>query len=556
MLLKRNWTSVYSELGLDWESVPVAPNKNLADYVKEHAKEYTNRPALEYNSAYMSYGQLNDLANKLASIFLEEGFEAGDVIAIQMPNTPQYVVALVAASRLGMVVTSLSPLLSTNEAVAQCKDANVKLLFTLDSHYVQSKRAAFSEVSSLELVVLSKMDDFPLQTTPLNESAYLSSPHRVVVMVSACEMLREGIEIAQNRRVGTDYLQYTGGTTGKPKAAELRAMHIFTNNMQANIFYGLEVGKEVIASAFPLFHIGGVAVLFNALRTASTFLVIPDPRNIKHYCETMRVNPPTVLANVPALFQMLVEEEAFCELDFSRLRIAISGAAPFPEQGIRRLEATIGRGKYCEVYGMTETSPVQTINPAKRFRPGFVGVPVPGTDLRVVKPGTTEIVETGEAGEVIVSGPQVMDSYLNSPKETDNVLRTIDEKIWMFTGDIGLLNEEGYLKICDRSKDMLIVGGYKVFSVELEEKFLEIPFVSSCAVVGFKDEKRPGNDIVQLFVQCDDDRNISKEEKQKQITEFSDENLSPYKRPKGIHFLKMMPLTSVGKVDKRALRNV
>ena len=170
MHLKRNWISVYEELGLDWESAPITPEKNLADYVKEYAKDYSDRSALEYNGTYLSYGQLNDLANKLASIFLEEGFASGDVIAIQMPNTPQYVVALVAASRLGMIVTSLSPLLSMNEAVAQCKDANVKLLFTLDSHYVQGKRAALAEVSSLKLVVLSKMDDFPLQSVPLNES--------------------------------------------------------------------------------------------------------------------------------------------------------------------------------------------------------------------------------------------------------------------------------------------------------------------------------------------------------------------------------------------------
>src|SRR5690606_20789394 len=186
------------------------------------------------------------------------------------------------------------------------------------------------------------------------------------------------------------------GTTGLPKGAQLTSRNLFMNNLQCDAFYGYRTGREIVASAFPLFHIGGMAVLFNALRTASTFILLPDPRNIELLCAEMRARPPTVLAAVPALFQMLLNSQAFRALDFSQLRVAISGAAPFAESELSRLEEVIGPGKVCEVYGMTETGPVQTMNPAARFKPGFVGIPLPATQVRIVDPETLAPTPPGE----------------------------------------------------------------------------------------------------------------------------------------------------------------
>jgi long-chain acyl-CoA synthetase len=330
---------------------------------------------------------------------------------------------------------------------------------------------------------------------------------------------------------------------------------MFINNMQANVFYGYRQGLETVASAFPFFHIGGAAVLFNAIRTASTFLVFPDPRNVEQMCNEMRANTPTVIAAVPALFQMLVADERFRALDFSQLLTVVSGAAPFTEEEIKRLESVVGQGVFCEVYGMTETSPVQTLNPAQKFKPGFVGVPLPGTDLMIVdtENGTTEL-PLGEAGEVIVAGPQVMQGYLAAPEANAKALREHDGKIWMHTGDIGYLDRDGYLKICDRSKDMLIVGGYKVFSVEVEAKLSELPFVAMSAVVGRPDQSRPGNEVVQVYIQRRPGTLLSETEQREAVVDYCRANMAPYKVPKEIFFVDAIPLTSVGKIDKKALR--
>lgn len=206
---------------------------------------------------------------------------------------------------------------------------------------------------------------------------------------------------------------------------------------------------------------------------------------------------------------------------------------------------------------MTETSPVQTLNPAQRFKQGCVGIPLPCTLVRIVDAvdGVTPMPQ-GEPGEIIVSGPQVMQGYWGMPEATAKSLRVLDGLTWMYTGDIGAMDEEGYVRICDRSKDMLIVGGYKVFSVEVESKVLSLPFVELCAVVGRSDEARPGNDIVQLYVQrrAGVAGERSNDELSGEIVAFCREQMAPYKIPKEIFFVDAVPLTSVGKIDKKALR--
>jgi len=547
------WLSTYESLGKNWHSVPDVPINTLSGYIREHAQTFGDRTALVYLGHRISYRDLNEMANRLANHLASLGFGSGDVMGIHLPNTPQYVVALVAASRLGMIVTSLSPLMTGNEIVHVANDAGVKVIMTLDNLYSAVIEKISNEISSLKAVIVSSATEL-----------LPSGPHAKVDSASekALASLKAALESAAADDVqvhvpvdDVHYLQYTGGTTGKPKGAQLSSHNIFTNNIQADVFYGYRLGQEVVASAFPMFHIGGAAVMFNALRMAATFIVIPDPRNIEHFCAEMRAHPPTILANVPALFQMLVNSPLFRELEFSQLHTAVSGAAPFAEEEIRRLEEVIGKGKFCEVYGMTETSPVQTLNPAGRFKPGYVGVPLPGTEVCIVDVETgTQEMPLGEPGEIIVHGPQVMRGYFAMPDATEKALRQFRGKTWMYTGDIGFMDEDGYVKICDRSKDMLIVGGYKVFSVEVESKLRELDFIEQCAVVGRPDPARPGNEIVQLYVQLRGKPDASEEEIKQRITQFCREKMSPYKVPKEIFIVDAIPLTSVGKIDKKALR--
>jgi len=547
----RPWLSTYASLGYDWHTLPALPEKTLCDYVRDHGQQFPDREALVFLGKAITYRQLDQLADRMAALFVARGARAGDVLGLQMPNTPQYVVAFIAAARLGMVTTSISPLMTPPEIIHQANDAQVTILLTLVPFWQTSVPPVLGKVATLSTVIVSgPMDLITGQGEALEET------HEGVSVISLHDHLPDTAEPVTTP-VDMDsvlYLQYTGGTTGLPKGARLTSRNLFMNNLQANVFYGYRTGEETVASAFPLFHIGGAAVVFNALRTASTFLLIPDPRDIDHFVAEMTARTPTVLAAVPALYQMLCANETFRGLDFSGLRMAISGAAPFAKEEVQRLESVIGKNKFCEVYGMTETSPVITLNPASHFKEGHVGIPLPGTEVRIVDVDTGKEMPLGEPGEIIAAGPQVMQGYLAMPEATEKALQEIDGKRWMHTGDIGVMDNDGFVRVCDRSKDMLIVGGYKVFSVEVEGKVQSLPWVAMCAVVGRPDNDRPGNDIVQLYVERSADCDRSDTDLKTELDRFCRENLSPYKVPKEVFFLDAIPLTSVGKIDKKALR--
>jgi long-chain acyl-CoA synthetase len=549
------WLRVYAELGLDWSVLPDIPAYGLSGYIRAHANTFPDREALVYLGSAISYRELDQLADRFASLLLSQGCRRGDVLGIHLPNTPQYVVAFVAAARLGVVVTSISPLLTAPEIRHQACDARVKVILTLTQLFQATIKSAVDGIPSLTHVIVSGPQDLVPGAEAVSVSDGLLGQVELCAMKSALDS-QPDTPVAEAGDVDQVlYLQYTGGTTGLPKGAKLSSRNLFINNAQADVFYGYRVGEEVVASAFPLFHIGGAAVLFNALRTASTVILVPDPRNLQLICAEMQRRMPTVIAAVPVLYQMLVANELFRSLDFSSLRIAVSGGAPFSATDIARLEALIGPGKFCEVYGMTETSPVQTLNPARRLKPGFVGIPVPGTEVRIVDAEHgTRTMPPGEPGEIIASGPQVMHGYLNLPDASASALRVLDGRTWMYTGDIGFMDEDGYVKVCDRSKDMLIVGGYKVFSVEVENKLLELPQIAGCAVVGRPDPDRPGNEIVVLHVLKSPACDRGDDELRSIIIEFCRANMAPYKLPKEILFRDAMPLTSVGKIDKKALR--
>lgn len=550
----RPWLSTYEALGLRWDAAPEIGDETISRWVRRHAEQFGDREALVYLGGGITYRALDRMADRFAHLLWSLGLEAGATLGIQLPNTPQYVAAWLAAARLGVVTTSVSPLLRPAELAEQLDDAKVEVLLTFAPLFDAMVRPVVAERPALEHVLVSGATDL-VAGAPTHTVDETLGAVRVQGLAAALADRPDTPVPDVGRSDAVLYVQYTGGTTGKPKGAELTSRNLLLNNAQVDVFYGYRTGREVVASAFPFFHIGGAALLFNGLRTAATNIIVPDPRNMAHVCGEMTKRPPTVIAAVPALYQMLLAEPAFRALDLSRLRIAVSGGAPFSEAGIAALEEVIGPERFCEVYGMTETSPVQTLNPARRLKPGFVGVPVPGTDLRIVDAadGTTPM-PIGEPGEIIVRGPQVMRGYRNRPEETAEALRTLDGHTWMYTGDIGFLDDEGYLKVCDRRKDMLIVGGFKVFSVEVENKVASRPEVAMCAVVGRPDRARPGNEIVRLVVQRTPDAPRDEAALRATLTAWCRQIMSPYKVPKEIIFVDALPLTAVGKVDKVALR--
>ena len=279
-----------------------------------------------------------------------------------------------------------------------------------------------------------------------------------------------------------------------------------------------------------------------------------DPRDTVHICNEMKKYQPTVLANVPSLYQILIKTKKFKRLDHSILDVCISAAAPFPAESQKQLESMVGEGKLLEFYGMTETSPLTVGNPYKGKRKlGSIGLPVLNTELKLVDPSTNEEVPLGEPGEICVKGPMVMKGYHNKPEETANML---NKDGWLKTGDVAIMDEEGYLRIVDRTKDMIIVSGFKVFSAKLEDTLTKHPAIGMIATIGIPNPDRPGSEIVKAFIQLDPNYEYDGNEAalKEDITKFAKENCSPYEVPKFIEFTEELPLTAVGKIDKKVLR--
>ncbi len=317
---------------------------------------------------------------------------------------------------------------------------------------------------------------------------------------------------------------------------------------------GWEKGKGVGISGFPMFHGAGLCVSLSTIVNAYLQVLIPDPRDTVTICNEIKKYNPTYLVNVPSLYQLLINTKKFKRLEYSNLDVCMSGAAPFPIESQQQLESIVGEKKVLEVYGMTETSPITTMNPYKGEKKlGTIGLPVLNTELKLVDPETGDEVPLGSPGEICIRGPQVMKGYYNKPEETANV---IDGDGYIHTGDVAVMDDEGYIKIVDRTKDMIIVSGFKVFSAKLEDTLTKHPAVGMIATIGVPNPDRPGSEIVKAYVQINPDFEYDGDEEnlKEDITRFAKENCSPYEVPKIIEFVKELPLTTVGKVDKKVLR--
>ena len=544
------WQPIYDELGV---REPDLDDRPLGSFVEEHAAHRPESVALQFFDREINYRELNELANRFANALVSMGVGKGDVLGIHLPNVPQYVIALVACSKIGCAGSGVSPLMAPAEIAYQVTDANISVLLSL-AGLVESRVAAIGEPPDcLRHIIVAETSD---HLTPVEFSLPAIDGvmcHRFLdVLNSASSDCSQQPVQAED----TMMVQYTGGTTGKPKGAELTVRNLMNNPIQYSAYVPWEIGSEVMATAFPLFHVAGLSMAIASLRHAARFLLIPDARDVEHFCRQMQKFPPTRLAAVPSLYQMLVACPAIADVDFSMLKVAHTGAAPLAGDDRKKIEDVIGSGKISDLFGMTETGPAHVCNPPMRALPASVGIPIPGVETRIVDVETgTQEMPVGEAGEIITRGPQVMKGYLNLPEESEKALRQWRRETWMYTGDVGYMDEEGYIYLCDRAKDMLIVGGFKVFSVELEDKLQTLDCIAASAVIGTPDEQRQGNDIVNLFVELTANaRTRDPAEVEEEILAFCRENMAPYKVPKVIRRVDAIPLTAVGKIDKKALR--
>ena len=545
------WLAIHEELGV---APPGFDPRPLGTYVEEYAQSIADNCALHYFEREISYRELNELSNRLANALATLGVGLGDVVGLHLPNTPQYAIALVALSKLGATASGVSPLLAPAEVANQLENSGVKVLISLDSLAKSTLESLGGLPDCVTAVIVTGADD-------LRQPVGLELPVLESITCKAyLELTASSHPEFQQRDLPPDHIcliQYTGGTTGKPKGAMLTLGGLMYNALIAHPYRPWEVGRETAPDAMPPTHIGGCGLIIWALRYGARLLLIPDARDIGHYCQQMIDYPPTRLSGVPTLYQMIADHPLSAEIDFSHVRNAMCGAAPITGESRKRIERMLKGTVLSDSYGMTEGGPTVIVNPPQRCKPESIGIPIPSVDVRIVdvETGTREM-PYGEAGEIIISSPSLMKGYLNRPEETANSLREWHGRTWMHSGDVGVMDEEGYVYLKDRAKDMIIVSGFKVFSVEVEDKLSALEFIACTALIGSPDPLRPGSEVVNLYVELTPEARQSDPNKVRaDILDFCRAEMAAYNVPKAIHLVDAIPLTAVGKIDKKALRD-
>jgi len=522
-------------------------NKMFTDLFLEAVNEVPDITAVNYMGKEITFRQIDALSNRFAAFLIKQGLKPGDVVGVYSLNLPAYYIAIPAISKAGCVLSGVSPLLTPRELEYQLNDSGAKILLALDVFWGNISQV-LGKVK-LKTITLTGFSDFLPAAQPLKLPESAIPVHRFT------DLMQEYPEDPVNVRVGGEaplLMQYTGGTTGPSKGAVLTHNNVVRHMIQWGNYVEAVKGQERILCPFPLFHQAGLFLGLFCLVWATPQVAIPNPRDYDFIIKSIKEYKPTVLTAVPTIYLELMKKPEFRELDFSGIWGCIAGAAPFPVDYLKGFEDIVGKDKFSEVYGMTETCPLIAANPRYGKRKfGSVGLPVGDTEVKIVDPATREPVPIGQPGELVVRGPQVMKGYWNKPEETANSLRDG----WFYTGDICRMDEDGYIFIVDRLKDMVIVSGYKVFTRELDDIIVEHPDVALAASIGLPDPNRPGNEIVASAIVLKEGVDKSEAEKDK-IRDFIRKREAPYKVPKVIVFMDSLPTSAIGKILKRELREM
>jgi long-chain acyl-CoA synthetase len=555
---KKSWDKGLADLDpKEWET-------SLIDAFRPTFDKFPNKAALAFMGTEITFKEVDALSNRFAHMLIANGFKKGDLVGINLPNIPEYVIAWLGALKAGCAVSGVSPLLSTEEMQYQLLDSDAKGLVTLDAIFAARLTKIADSLPKLKVVVAAGIGGFMPPIKRFLGTLLKKIPTGPVTPLAGKtvyrmeEITKPGAFSDQQPKVTVTpddiaYVQYTGGTTGAPKGAMLSHRNAVSNVLVVGKWLGWEKGKGPALSGYPFFHIAGLFINEMGHYLGWTQVLIPNPRDTKHITNEIAKYRPTALINVPSLYQLLMAEPKFRKLDHSALTACISSASPFPEQSQKQLEEIVGKGKLIENYGMSETSPLIASNPSRgKKKLGSIGVPILNTDVKLVDPTTGKEAPIGQPGEICAKGPQVMVGYYKKPEETKHA---IDKDGYMHTGDVAIMDEEGYLKIVDRTKDMIIVSGFKVFSVKVEDVLTQHPAIDMIATIGVPNPDRPGSEIVKAFVQLTPEHaGGDKEALKKDILAFAKDKLTPYEVPKVIEFMDALPLTAVGKLDKKRLR--
>ena len=541
-------------------TVDVDKYKNVVEVFNKSVKKFADRPAFSALGQTLTYGDIDRLsANFAAYLQNETTLQKGDRIAVQLPNLLQYPVVVFGAMRAGLIVVNTNPLYTEREMEHQFNDSGAKALVVLAQMAAKAEKVLAK--TQIEHVIVTQAGDLcsPLKRTLVNfviknvrkeVEAYTLAGHKKLndtLKLGAKSKYKE-VDVAQD---DICVLQYTGGTTGVAKGAMLTNRNLVANMLQAHPYFVMGLGasenssdtKNIIAP-LPLYHIYAFTVnCMILMETGNHNVLIPNPRDLPGFIKELKKWRVDGFLGLNTLFVGLCNNEDFRNLDFSSLKLTISGGMALTKDAADTWKKVTG----CEVsegYGMTETSPIASFNPPGFSQLGTIGQPVPSTLCKIIDDDGNDL-PLGESGELCVKGPQVMKGYWQRPEAT---AETITEDGWLKTGDVALIQEDGYMKIVDRKKDMIIVSGFNVYPNEIEDVVSSHPDIIECAAVGIPDAV--SGEKVKIFAVSSNAQLTAKD-----VTSFCRERLTAYKVPKLVEFRDDLPKTNVGKILRRELRD-
>ena len=526
------------------------PEHNIYKFLDDATKEFGGRTAIWFMKRKITYKEFKDIADRLATALVDLGVKKGDVVAIMIPNFPQFIFSFFGILKAGGIVTACSVLLTGPELAYQLNDSGAEIIIAWDGQLDKINKIR-DRTRLRHVIITNAMDYIPNAPTDPPEIA------GTIQFVRLISKIKPNLpKFETNAKEDVALLQYTGGTTGLPKGAMLTHFNIVSNCVAMYQWNVTEVrrGRDTGLTNLPLFHIYGMTVCMNFfIYSGSTIALNPDPRDEKSLFEIIRATKPAMFPGVPTMYMRLLERDDLEDYakDLRSIRVCNTGAAPMPPEIQKEFEERTG-GKIIEGYGMTETSPVAIVNPINGIKKiGSVGLPISDTEVKIVDVADyTKIMPIGESGEIMIKGPQVMKGYWNKPEATAHQVKGD----WLLTGDVAKMDEDGYFYIVDRKKDMINVSGFKVYPREVEDVLFEHEAVANAASIGIPNPKIPGSDLVKAFIVLKDGYSES-DELANEIREFCRQNLSPYKIPKITEYRKELPETLVGKVLRKELRD-
>ena len=547
----RPWLASYPpEVPADYD-FPEVPLTRLLD---DAAVSFPTTAALAFLGSRITYRDLKDSVDRFATALAGLGVGKGDRVAIVLPNCPQNVITFFATLRLGAVVVQNNPLYTEHELGHQLADAGAKVVVCLDKTY--DTVAAVREQAGIEHVIVTSVIDYlpgikryiaPFTRRGKEISAPIpkgAPAKRFLALLGAAKVPARQTPV--DPKTDLALLQYTGGTTGLSKGAMLTHYNLVANCYQNRLWLpDVQAGREVTLGVLPLFHAYGLTVCMNTTVLLGGTLVLLPRFDLDLVFAAIDEFKPTLFPGVPPIYKAIIDSPKARQHDLKSIKACISGAMPLPVETQEQFERISG-GRLVEGYGLTETSPSTHGNPVfGKRKAGTIGLPLPGTECRVIDPENPDKdVPAGQAGELAIRGPQVFQGYWHRDDETAGVLRPDG---WFLTGDMAVMDDEGYFSIVDRKKDLIIAGGFNIYPREVEEVLFAHAAIADACVVGLPDRYR--GETVKAYVVLKPGQTLTEAE----LTEFCAEKLTAYKVPKFIEFRDALPRTVVGKVLRRVL---